>query len=146
MRYPDPPRARLAWCYITPPCCSATLSSHAHIAAKKSGKSHEIMHKRPSARALGYTWHWEKASRIYLNHNVLCVMCRANGRVVAATLVDHIIPHKGDMAVFWDVNNWQALCKNCHNNDKQFIDNNKYKKDVDDNGWPVDPQHPANKK
>ena len=28
--------------------------------------------------------------------------------------VDHIIPHRGDMQLFWDVANWQGLCKSCH--------------------------------
>ena len=31
-----------------------------------------------------------------------------------ATVVDHIIPHKGDMDIFWDEDNWQPLCKRCH--------------------------------
>lgn len=29
-------------------------------------------------------------------------------------MVDHITPHKGDRGLFWDRNNWQALCKTCH--------------------------------
>jgi 5-methylcytosine-specific restriction protein A len=35
-------------------------------------------------------------------------------RVVAAADLDHIIPHKGDMTLFWDPTNWQGLCKGCH--------------------------------
>jgi len=31
-----------------------------------------------------------------------------------ATLVDHIIPHRGDNNLFWDEDNWQALCTECH--------------------------------
>lgn len=31
-----------------------------------------------------------------------------------ATVVDHKIPHKGDMRLFWDRNNWQAMAKVCH--------------------------------
>jgi 5-methylcytosine-specific restriction protein A len=38
----------------------------------------------------------------------------ARDEVVAAVVVDHIIPHKGDKALFWDSGNWQALCKRCH--------------------------------
>ena len=34
--------------------------------------------------------------------------------VVAAVVVDHIWPHKGDRALFWDRGNWQSLCKACH--------------------------------
>ena len=35
-------------------------------------------------------------------------------KYVRATVVDHIIPHRGDQKLFWDQNNWQALCKSCH--------------------------------
>lgn len=44
----------------------------------------------------------------------LCRMCTADGQVVPATTVDHIVPHRGDMALFWDVGNLQSLCKPHH--------------------------------
>ena len=31
-----------------------------------------------------------------------------------ATVVDHIRPHEGDMALFTDPGNLQSLCKTCH--------------------------------
>jgi 5-methylcytosine-specific restriction protein A len=34
--------------------------------------------------------------------------------ITSATVVDHIIPHKGDMAIFWNKSNHQALCKTHH--------------------------------
>ena len=43
-----------------------------------------------------------------------CVQCAKQGKYVRATVVDHIIPHRGDQKLFWDQNNWQALCKSCH--------------------------------
>jgi 5-methylcytosine-specific restriction protein A len=33
---------------------------------------------------------------------------------VPATVVDHIVPHRGDPVLFWDEANWQGLCKLCH--------------------------------
>ena len=36
------------------------------------------------------------------------------GDVVAATVVDHIVPHKGNEAFMWDESNYQSLCKTCH--------------------------------
>ncbi|WP_308302390.1 HNH endonuclease signature motif containing protein [Bacillus sp. V5-8f] len=39
----------------------------------------------------------------------LCVECGRPG-----TDVDHIKPHKGNQALFWDSSNWQTLCKPCH--------------------------------
>ena len=36
------------------------------------------------------------------------------GRYVKVTDVDHIVPHRGDPRLFWDEENWQALCHSCH--------------------------------
>ena len=32
-------------------------------------------------------------------------------QTTAAAVVDHVIPHLDDKALFWDRNNWQPLCK-----------------------------------
>ena len=37
------------------------------------------------------------------------------GKLVTATVVDHIVPHKGDYDRFYDVSNWQSLCRYHHN-------------------------------
>ena len=42
------------------------------------------------------------------------VNCLKNGTLTPATVVDHIVPHRGDHALFWDKQNWQPLCKDCH--------------------------------
>ena len=36
------------------------------------------------------------------------------GVVVAAAELDHILPHGGDMVLFWQRSNWQGGCKSCH--------------------------------
>lgn len=70
---------------------------------------------RLSARQRGYDTAWEKASKGYLQHHPLCVHCLAEGIVTASTVTDHIIPHRGDMVLFWaSETNWQALCKRHH--------------------------------
>ena len=51
---------------------------------------------------------------MFLKRNPLCVACRAEGRLECATVVDHIVPHKGDPILFWDRTNWQSMCKSCH--------------------------------
>ena len=50
----------------------------------------------------------------YLRKHPLCVRCMADGRYVKATVVDHVIPHRGDQQLMWDESNYQALCKKCH--------------------------------
>ena len=72
------------------------------------------MEDRPSAAARGYGSKWQKASKKYLEAHPLCVKCMAEGEYTKATVVDHIIPHRGDQKLFWDLSNWQALCKKCH--------------------------------
>jgi 5-methylcytosine-specific restriction protein A len=61
-----------------------------------------------------YTKRWDKARRMFLRENPLCVECRRKGRVTPANEVDHIIPHRGDLAMFWNTENWEAMCKPCH--------------------------------
>ena len=69
---------------------------------------------RPSSASRGYNAKWRKASKAFLRKNPLCVMCLKEGRYTAATVVDHIKPHRGDSTLMWDSSNWQALCKSCH--------------------------------
>lgn len=70
--------------------------------------------RRGSASSRGYDRQWRKARSRYLAEHPLCVQCLAEGRVTSATIVDHIIPHKGDRRLFWDEGNWQSLCKSHH--------------------------------
>lgn len=69
---------------------------------------------RESSTARGYGYKWQQARAGYLAKHPLCVKCQARGLVVVATDVDHIQAHKGDMTLFWDRDNWQALCAPCH--------------------------------
>jgi len=69
---------------------------------------------RPSANERGYNYRWHKVSRLYLIEHPLCVHCLIEGRVTAADTVDHIIPHKGNQALFWDESNWQSMCRPHH--------------------------------
>jgi 5-methylcytosine-specific restriction enzyme A len=69
---------------------------------------------RPTARQRGYTAEWERESKAYLKTNPKCRRCDER-----ADVVDHIIPHKGNMRLFWDRSNWQPLCRRHHNSAKQ---------------------------
>ncbi len=72
--------------------------------------------ERSSAHQKGYGVRWRRARIAWLGDNPLCVTCLALGKTTAAWVVDHIIPHKGDTALFWDSdNNWQSLCETHHN-------------------------------
>ena len=65
---------------------------------------------------------WRNVRRRHLDRHPLCVMCAKEQRVTAATVVDHIVPHRGDMVLFWDQNNLQSLCKPHHDVTKQSLE------------------------
>ena len=71
--------------------------------------------QRGNANERGYSRQWRYARERYLAEHPLCVDCEAKGRIEAATVVDHIVPHRGNQVLFWDVENWQALCVTHHN-------------------------------
>ena len=67
-----------------------------------------------SAGKRGYGSRWQRESKQFLQSHPLCVECVKLGRYTKATVVDHIVPHRGDQRLFWDQSNWQSLCKPCH--------------------------------
>ena len=69
---------------------------------------------RPSSSSRGYGSKWQRISKAYLHKHPLCVKCLANGKYISSSVVDHITPHRGNMELFWNQSNWQALCKPCH--------------------------------
>ena len=69
---------------------------------------------RGGAAARGYDSRWNVARRRFLREHPLCAECMRQGRLTPATVVDHIIPHRGDEKLFWSEQNWQPLCKPCH--------------------------------
>lgn len=76
------------------------------------GKRYEYGRKQ-NYQAL-YNYQWTKTRARFLKEKPLCVSCKAQGEIRAATEVDHITPHKGNEKLFWDSDNWQPLCISCH--------------------------------
>jgi len=72
--------------------------------------------QRPNAdiRAWYHTSRWRRLRAIVLREQPLCVQCQAEHHVRAATEVDHITPHHGDVVLFWSRSNLQGLCSTCH--------------------------------
>lgn len=82
-----------------------------------------------------YNYKWQKFRVLFLKKNPLCVYCKNEGKIKEANVVDHIEPHKGDMSLFWNTNNMQPLCTNCHASTKQAMERSN-KKDIGLDGWP----------
>lgn len=69
---------------------------------------------RGTATRRGYDRKWRRYRAAYLSAHPLCARCARLGMVTVATVVDHIIPHRGDPILFWLPSNHQPLCKVCH--------------------------------
>lgn len=89
-----------------------------------------------------YGRRWREARASFLTMNPLCRMCQAQGKLVAATVVDHILKHDGDAGLFWRVDNWQPLCKVCHDSTKQAEERRGFALGHGLDGRPIDARHP----
>src|SRR5262245_29953476 len=87
---------------------------------------------------------WRRRSDAQLREHPLCAMCLKEGKVVPASVADHVIPHHGDPNLFWQ-GELQSLCTMHHSSSKRFEELRGYTRDIGVDGWPVDPRHPANK-
>lgn len=97
------------------PGCSALVQGGGYCPGHRRRTWREQDQRRPTATQRGYDHRWRKARDAFLAQRLWCVECERSGRLTPATVVDHIIPHKGDKTLFWDMKNWQALCSRCHN-------------------------------
>lgn len=101
------------------PCTHAGCGKLVHDGSGRC-ESHKRLEKRAlderrgTAAERGYSAAWQKARAGFLVKHPLCRTHEQQGRVEAATVVDHIVPHKGDKDLFWRRTNWQPLCKSCH--------------------------------
>jgi 5-methylcytosine-specific restriction protein A len=108
------PLASLRPC-LTPGCGALTDSGRCEKHRKQREQAQE--QQRGSAAKRGYGRAWQKASKAFLRAHPLCQCSECDDgrkRVTAATVVDHNIPHRGDMRLFWDSSNWQSMSKPCH--------------------------------
>lgn len=91
------------------------------------------------------TLRWRLRARKQITEHPLCAECLKQSRVTAARVADHIIPHKGNKELFWS-GKLQSLCSDHHNSYKKRQEFHGYAPDIGVDGWPIDPNHPANAK
>ncbi|MCE2660749.1 MAG: HNH endonuclease [Rubrivivax sp.] len=96
------------------PGCNAMATERGRCAEHAKRQQQQLDARRGSSSQRGYGSQWQKARAGFLRSHPLCLHCQRQGKLVPATDVDHIQPHKGDRALFWDSDNWQGLCKPCH--------------------------------
>jgi 5-methylcytosine-specific restriction enzyme A len=101
------------------------------------------MHKHPADKKFIRTHLWRaKIRTAHLMREPLCRHCAKLGKLVPAQQVDHIVPPEGDFQLQTSANNLQSLCVSCHSRKTQ---GRHYAPDVGLDGYPLDPNHPANR-
>lgn len=98
----------------------------------------------PEYHRLYKTAAWRRLRASVLADEPLCRYCADIGMVSAATVVDHIQPHRGDLALFHEPTNLQPLCKPCHDRHAARKDSGNAIAGHDASGQPLDPDHPWN--
>lgn len=82
---------------------------------------------------------WERLRSFVLSEEPFCRFCKAEGKLIPADVVDHIIPHKGDMGLFMDIDNLQSVCKSHHDSVKQKMEHGVLIIQYGPNGFPLPP-------
>lgn len=95
-------------------------------------------------RKLYNTAVWQKTRLAQLYAEPLCRFCEQMGRTTAANVADHVVPHRGDEYLFY-YGELQSLCEPCHAITKQRLETFGYDSIAGADGYPIDPNHPANK-
>jgi 5-methylcytosine-specific restriction protein A len=120
-----PSRARLICRHVN---CGALVNESGYCDRHKKLAQDKDRAERGTASERGYTSAWTKARLTFLSRHPLCAHHFARGEIVQAAVVDHKVPHRmgqarlsGDKSeidkasrIFWDTENWQSLCKQCH--------------------------------
>lgn len=79
----------------------------------------------PSSSYSGLYSHraWRRRRDAHLLAEPCCRLCHAiDGRIVPATVADHIEPHRGDRVAFF-TGELASLCASCHNSRKKTMEN-----------------------
>ena len=101
-------------------------------------------------RTLYSTKHWKTLRRQALTRDAYQCQHSGCGAHLQAgrdhprsAVVHHLKPHKGDLELFFDLNNLQSVCWTCHSGDIQSVEARGYDSTIGVDGWPTDPKHPS---
>lgn len=96
-----------------PGCPELTSESYCPKHKKLVNAEYDVRLRDKGAREFYRSKTWQRLRQNYLIDNPFCVCCFEKGKLVRATVVDHVVPiRQGGSAL--DEKNLQALCSSCH--------------------------------
>jgi 5-methylcytosine-specific restriction protein A len=107
------PSAPLRYC--AEPGCPERTATHRCVQHQKAKRDYEQRFQSGGGK---YGRPWRRATQQWIaadpDTRAWCTHCKAEGKDVLGEETDHIRPHRGDQALFWDEANWQRLCRRHH--------------------------------
>jgi 5-methylcytosine-specific restriction enzyme A len=95
-----------------PGCGVLVLGGRCPVHAPRERRAHVVTYA--NTQRMYDSVRWARLRREVIQDEPFCRACRRAGRRSLTVDVDHIVPHRGNPAVFWDRANLQGLCKRCH--------------------------------
>lgn len=83
---------------------------------------------------------WKRKRLAQLTEQPLCTFCAQRGIVTAASVADHVKPHRGNYELFYH-GKLQSLCKLCHDGAKQAQEASGQLRGGNLDGHPLDGNH-----
>lgn len=96
-----------------PNCPNLTGDRYCNEHKKLTDSQYNTYQRDKQAQKFYQSTRWKAVRKRHLNSEPLCRECKKNGKLVKASVVDHIVPVKQGGNPF-DDNNLQSLCWSCH--------------------------------
>ena len=106
------PHAALKPCSY-PGCAVLVPRGYCEKHAREQTREDARMYHRPDIQRLYTSSRWQAIRRMQLSREPWCAECLTKGVYTQATDVDHVQPHRGNRAAFYQ-GELQSLCHPCH--------------------------------
>lgn len=85
---------------------------------REQNRAYDRKRNQQEWRRWYWTARWRRQAKAQLTADPICAICYGNGHITAASIADHVEPHRGDHDLFWH-GPLQSLCAPCHSSVKQ---------------------------
>ena len=116
-----------------PGCPKLTEGRYCEQHQKQMHHEYNTRERDKEARNFYSSTPWRRLRQAKLEQQPLCEECQRNGRITAATMVDHITPIKQGGAAL-NMANLQSLCWSCHSR-KSVEEGSRYGKWKEGKQW-----------